>query len=378
VSDAPAGPAATSPGAADGRGRAGAPLRWLVWAGAAVVVAYLFRSLALPLLLGALVAYLLKPLIVHAEGFAVRRSVAVTGLFVGLTLLLVGAGFLLVPRFRAEGLDLAANLPELAARLEVGIDTGTRELVERYPRLRRYLPVDEPPGWLFRRIEERAGSGDLASQAGAIAFVVLLVPIFAFFVLRDGGKMMGALLDRLPPAHIETSVAAWCEIDQIIGRYLRGLALDGLVVGVLAGLGLWLIGVPYPLLLGAFTALVNPLPYLGTILSVTAAAVVSLAAGQGLGTVGWILGLYLLIRILDDVVIAVVTIGGSVHLHPLLVLASILAGEHALGLVGMVIAVPLVTVIKEIARLLLEHRETLERAHRPVVAQSIAIEHYVS
>lgn len=367
----------TAPAPAAG-GRWGSPLAWVGGLVVAAIVVYLFRSLTLPLVLGALVAYLLKPLIVHAEGFAVRRSIAVIGLFAGLVLLLVGTGVFLVPRFRAEGLDLITNLPDLAARLEVGIDAGTRELAERYPRLRRYLPVDEQPGWLFRRIEESVNHGDLPAKAGALAFVVVLVPIFTFFLLKDGGKLMGALLDRLPPVHIETSVAAWCEIDQIIGRYLRGLALDGLVVGILAGLGLWLIGVPYPLLLGAFTALVNPLPYLGTILSLGAAAIVSLAAGQGLGTVGWIVGLYLLIRILDDVVIAVVTIGGSVHLHPLLVLASILAGEHAMGLVGMVIAVPLVTVIKEIARLLLEHRETLERAHRPMIAQSIAIEHYVS
>ena len=78
----------------------------------------------------------------------------------------------------------------------------------------------------------------------------------------------------------------WCEIDRSIGRYLRALALDALVIGALATLGLWLVGAPYPWLLGAFTALVNPLPYLGTILSVGVAAIVSIANEQPIGQIG--------------------------------------------------------------------------------------------
>ena len=62
-------------------------------------------------------------------------------------------------------------------------------------------------------------------------------------------------------------------------------------------------------------------------------------------------------------------IGRGVHLHPLLVVASILAGQEALGLLGMVIAVPLVTVAKETARLLLEHRRTLARVSLPATTR---------
>jgi predicted PurR-regulated permease PerM len=172
-------------------------------------------------------------------------------------------------------------------------------------------------------------------------------------------------------------VAVWCEIDRIIGKYLRGLALDALVIGALATVGLWLVGAPYPLLLGAFTTLVNPLPYLGTILSVGVAAIVSIANGQPIGRVGWIVAVYVIIRILDDLVVAAVTIGGSVHMHPMLVMVSILVGEQTLGLLGMVAAVPVVTVVKECARLLLEHRRNLARPHVPASRRAARIPQYV-
>ena len=354
--------------------------RFLPWVlGVAVVaVGYLFRGQLLSALLGALLAYLLNPLVTWAQGIGIRRSAAVVGLYAGVGVIVVGSAMLLVPRYRAEVMGLASSLPSLTATLESGVDRATVEIGTAYPGLRRFLPTQKKQGWIEKLIQERlGGAANLAGHAGAVVLDVILVPLFAFFLLRDGGRIIGFLIDRLHPAHIETSVAVWCEIDRIIGRYLRGLALESLVIGVMATIGLWAIGAPLPLLLGAFTALVNPLPYLGAILAVTVTAIVSLAYGQSLGTLGWILVLYVMIRLFDDVVIVAVTIGRSVHLHPMLVLASILAGENAFGLLGMVLAVPLVTVVKESARLLLEHRRNLARPHLPATGTPTSIPHYV-
>ena len=351
---------------------------FLPWVLAAAAAAYLFRNVLLPALLGAFVAYLLNPLVTWAQGFGIRRSIAAVGLFAGVGILVVGSGIFLVPRYRAEATGLASSLPSLTATLESGVDRATVEIGAASPVLKRLLPRQKAKGWLEKLIERRVGgAADLVGRAGAIVLPLILVPLFAFFLLRDSGRIIGFLIDRLHPAHIETSVTVWCEIDRIIGRYLRSLALNAIVIGIMATIGLWAIGVPLPLLLGAFTALVNPLPYLGPILAVTAAGAVSLAYGQGLGTVGWILALYILIRLLDDVVVSVVTIGGSLRLHPMLVLTSIIAGENVLGLPGMVIAVPLVTVVKESARLVLEHRRNLARPRLPAAETPAPILHYV-
>ena len=363
---------------APGRGSSAGLLPWVLGAVAAAGVGYFFRGLLLPALLGALLAYLLNPLVTWAQGFGVRRSVATVGLFAGISLFVVGSGILLVPRYRAEVMGVASSLPSLTARLESGVDRASLDIGEAYPGLKRFLPTRKEEGWLEKLIEERVGgTTDLVEHAGAIVFLVILVPLFAFFILRDSGRIIEFLIDRLHPAHIETSVAVWCEIDRIIGRYLRGLALDGIVVGILSTIGLWAIGVPLPLLLGAFTALINPLPYLCTILAAAAAVAVSLAYGQSFVMIGWIFALYVLIRILDDVVVSAVTIGGSVRLHPMLVLASIVAGESALGFLGMVIAVPLVTVVKESARLILEHRRNLARPHVPIAGAPVSTPHLV-
>jgi predicted PurR-regulated permease PerM len=375
VSEPRAAPEA--PGPAPPRGPS--TLGWLAILAGVVAAGFLLRGLVIPILLAAILAYFLNPLVARIQALGVRRTVAVAALFAGFAALVAFLAAVVAPRFRAELLGLWQNLPALAHTLEVGIDGLEKELVTSYPQAARFLPkAPRPEGWLLHAIEARLGDASvLLEHVGLIVFAVALTPIFAFFFLRDVGAIVASLMDRLRPVHIETSVAVWCEIDRIIGRYLRGLALDALVIGALATVGLWLIGVPYPLLLGAFTALVNPLPYLGTILSVGVASIVAIANGQPFAQIGWILALYLVIRLLDDLGVAVVTIGSSVHMHPVLVLVSILVGEQTLGLLGMVLAVPLVTVVKEIARLLLEHRRNLARPQVPAGGRAPRIPEYV-
>ncbi len=333
---------------------------WLLGVAAVVAVAYLYRSLALPLLLASLVAYLLNPIVVFFVEHGVRRGVVVAGIFLTAALLLTVSVSSVVPLVRVQSQNAIRQFPAFSNRIELTVNQTLTTLRRERPYLQSVLPEPPAPGWSRRLLAGQTSRlEEYASQAGAVLALVLLVPIFSFFLLRDGGKLLDSAVEQLAPQHIETTVAVWCAIDRILGRYLRGLMIESLVVGVLATIGLWILGVPAPLLLGLFTALINPIPYVGALTSVALASLVALAAQLGTGTVVGILALYAGIRLLDDVVIVPLTVGGSVHLHPALVIASIVAGEHLLGVLGMVLAVLTVTIVKEVTRLLLEHRRNL-------------------
>jgi predicted PurR-regulated permease PerM len=307
-------------------------------------------------------AYLLSPAVAWADARAIRRSVAVGALYAVIIAVLVVAAFLLGPSMLAEAAALVDRLPALARQIDRGVDAAVRELAESAPALRRLLP--EGGDWVQRFVLNRSPGepGDLFEHMGHFFLLVILVPFFAFFFLRDMHRLITAAMDRLPPQHVETSIAVWRELNGVVGRYIRGLVLDGLVVGALAALGLWAARVPYPLLLGAFAGLANVVPFLGPLLSAAAAGlVVVLTPGQGLAGVGRVVALFLVIKVLDDTIIQPFTIGRSVHLHPALLLGSVVVGNHALGVLGMIIAVPAATVLQETARLLLEHRRMLAR-----------------
>jgi predicted PurR-regulated permease PerM len=329
------------------------PLVALLVGGAA---AYFLRGLALPLLLATLVAYGLEPLVEPLVERGISRGATVVSLFAILFLLVASLVSWLAPAGRAEAAIFIDELPNIQMRLEATAQTSVQELHAAQPWTRQILPLPKA-GWTDRVVDRQKDHlGELASHAGALLFVGILVPVFAFFLLRDGRKLLDHAMDALPPDRIETSMAMWCEIYRILGRYLRGITIESCVVGSLAALGLALLGVPVPLLIGLFTALVNPIPYVGALASLSLASLVALGNQLGVGKVTAIALLYLGIRLLDDFVIVPLTVGGSVHLHPFVVILSILAGEELLGIFGMVVAVPTVTIVKEVVRLLIEHR----------------------
>ena len=337
-------------------------LGWLLSLGGLAVLAWLARGLALPIFLAAALAYVLTPALAWSDSLAIRRSFSVGVLYALIISMLVICALLLGPILFAETSSLMDRLPALARMSDAGIDAALRELAQSAPALRRLLPEGE--GWIQRYV---LGSGashpaDLFEHTGHLFLMGILVPFFAFFMLRDVPRLVARAMDRLPPQHVETSLAVWRELNGVIGRYIRGVVLDGIVVGVLATLGLWLVRVPYPLLLGAFAGLANVVPFFGPLLSVAAAGLmVVLTPGLGLAGIGRVVLVFLVIKVLDDTIIQPFTIGRSVHLHPALLLGSVVVGSHALGVLGMIVAVPVATVLQETVRLVLEHRRVLAR-----------------
>ncbi len=331
----------------------------IIWAlGIAVVIliVYVASDVAVLFILSAALAYVLNPLVKMAEGVAIRRELAVTGIYLGIALVLLMAAALLLPMLRAEINTLSSG--SFTQQLDQAVDTLHREILTEYPAARQILGDPEARNERLNALIEHqtANLPNLLTHMVSIVIVIVLIPVFSYFLLRDSRKMLQLFMDRLPAVHIETSVAVWCEIDRIIGRYIRGLALDGLAIGTIAATGLWAFGVNYPLLLGAFSGMANVVPYVGPFLSGTVVGIIATIQFKSLAPLTKVLLLYLGIKFCDITLISPITVGRSVHLHPILLVASLLIGGHAFGLIGMVVAVPTVTTLQEVTRLLLEHR----------------------
>ena len=331
---------------------------WAVLIAIVVLIAYVATDVVVLFILSAGLAYVINPLVKMAEGFAIRRDIAVAAIYVVIFVALAAAATFLAPKLRAEIDTLASGSPSLTEQLDRAVDNLQRDIIAEVPAARHILGEPEARNERLSALFERQAANlpNLLGHMASIAVVVFLIPVFSYFLLRDSRKIVRLFMDRLPAAHIETSVAVWCEIDRIIGRYIRGLALDGLAIGTIAGLGLWAFGVNYPLLLGAFSGMANVVPYVGPFLSGTVVAMIAMVQFQSFAPLAKVMALYLGIKFCDLAFIHPMTVGKSVHLHPILLLASILVGGHAFGLIGMVIAVPTVTTLQEVARLLLEHR----------------------
>ena len=344
----------------------GEPSPWLpppslVWGlgiTAFAFILYISRDLVVILMLSAALAYVLNPLVKIAEGLAIKRDLAVTAIYLGLGVVLFAVGIFLLPHLSAEVNALASGSSSRTERIDQAIDALQQEIISKYPAARRWVGSPEARNDRLTAFigQQAADLPNLLTHMVSIVLAIVLVPVFSYFLLRDSRRIGQLLINRLPPAQIETSVAAWCEIDRIIGRYLRGLAINGAIIGAITALGLWALGVNYPLLLGAFSGLANIVPYVGPVLAGGAVALIAMIQFASLAPLGKILMFFFLLKLLDFSLIHPMTVGKSVRLHPALLIGSVIVGGHAFGLIGLIVAVPVVTSIQEIARLLLERR----------------------
>ncbi len=331
---------------------------WILAIALMALLVYVSRGFVLLLLVSATLAYFLNPIVKIAEGAMIKRTVSVAVIYLG-----IGVGFLVTayfvfPRLRAEVNTLSSNLPFFSQRFDEAVDAIQSEIVANYPAADGLFTTREVRyEKLNNFIEEQvADLPVLLSHLASIVLAGVLIPFFSYFFLRDSRRIVRFVLDRLPASHIETTVAVWCEIDRTVGRYLRGLAIEGIMVGVSAALGLTILGVNYPLLLGVVTGLANVVPYLGPIIGGSAAVVVTLVQFKSLSVIAQVVVLYLSLKLLDVVAIQPLVVGRGNNLHPVLLIASVIVGESALGIVGMIIAVPTITILQKIASLLLERR----------------------
>jgi len=352
---------------------------WALVVAFVALIVYLSSDFVLLLLMSATLAYLINPIVKIAEGAMIKRRVAVAVIYLGIGVAFVITAYFVFPRLRAEVNTLSSNLPFFSQRFDEAVDALQNEIVANYPaadslfttREVRYEKLDN---FIEQQVADLPG---LLSHLATIVLAGVLIPFFSYFFLRDSRRIVQFVLDRLPASHIETSVAVWCEIDRSVGRYLRGVAIEGIVVGTAAALGLAILGVNYPLLLGVVTGLANVVPYLGPIIGGAAAILVTLVQFKSLSVIAQVVILYVSLKLLDVVAIQPLAVGKGNNLHPVLLIASVIVGGHALGIIGMVIAVPTITILQRIAKLLLERRRYPTHVLDSLPNSNVPVQSYV-
>ena len=330
--------------------------RWvlvLLAAGVLAVVASYTAGLLVVLLVSGIFAYLFSSLINRIQYLGIKRTVAVAALYGATLLFFMAAEFLILPCLKQETAHLTARLPEITRQAEDAFSglkghPFTEELINRI------LEGIASPGHLISR---SLNTSEVFSQAASLVFAVVLIPFFVFFILKDWPAVLKAVMRLLPPAYVETAIASLAEINILAGRYLRGLVIDCFSVAGIASLGLWALGVSYPFTLGIITGAANVIPYIGPIVSCIAACLIAFVQFKSAGAVINVIMLYIVVKVIDDFIVQPLTIGRSVRLHPMLLIISIIAGQRLFGIMGMILAVPAVTILQKVVQILLDHRQ---------------------
>jgi alanyl-tRNA synthetase len=173
---------------------------------------------------------------------------------------------------------------------------------------------------------------------------VFLALALAFFVLRDLPTLKSEILALPGPERREESFALAAEVTDVVEGFIRGQGIIAIIVGTLTALGLWVLGVPYALLIGLIAGITNLIPYLGPLVGGAIAAISAAFVSPQL--VFWTIVYIVVIQQLESTFLQPRIMSDQVHLHPVLVILSLLVGATLFGLVGMLFAVPIAGVAK--------------------------------
>lgn len=376
--------------------------------GFAVLVVVLFRGIALPFIFGMLAAYVLAPIIARLQP-AIGRVLAVILVYLGIIAVLGGFfGFLLPAVFQdlaklRDGLPAAAEkfneewIPKASEWVDgtFGDFLPKKEEQPEGPKHTEIIAEELPDGswrldlqemrmqaqrqpdgsWVIGPPKDEPQTKDLgddvrkmiASKGAELTAVIgpmlqsilasvadfltsfVITFMIAAFVLIDVDRVNRFIRSLVPFEYRGQYEELWTSMDRGLSGVIRGQLLICLVNGALTYLGLVIFGIKYSFLLGLLAGMFSLIPIFGTIISSIPIVVIAMVSsddgfsfGPAIGMLAWIAGIHLL----EANVLNPKIIGDSAHIHPVLVIFALLAGEHMFGLVGALLAIPVTSLVQ--------------------------------
>ncbi|MEK7535637.1 MAG: AI-2E family transporter [Patescibacteria group bacterium] len=178
------------------------------------------------------------------------------------------------------------------------------------------------------------------------AFSAVLILVISFYLAVEEKGIENFLRVIIPLPREQYAVGLWRRTQGKIGKWLQGQLLLAIVVGVLVFLGLTILSVPYATTLAVLAAILEIIPVFGPILSAIPAAIVGFSVSPSLGFM--VMGLYVIIQQFENHLITPLVITKIVGIPPIIVIVALLVGAKLAGFLGLILAVPLTTILVEI------------------------------
>ncbi|MGI9105800.1 MAG: AI-2E family transporter [Pyrinomonadaceae bacterium] len=331
----------------------------LIWA------LYKLEGVILLLVLSIFFAYLIAPLVefVHHPVWLRGRERS------HLMPRTLAIGIVYVVLFGSLGLTVYVLLPQLGEQLtEIGRQAptyykGISDSTQKLERLYQRIPppardsVKETVSETIHAVGAYLQSTAVTTATFALGYApwLVLIPILAFFLLKDADNFRRTALQMLPRGRIRwRGDELFQDVNSTLAAYIRAQLIACLLIGVICTVGFMLIGVPYALVLGIVAGFVEFIPLAGPLVIFVLAVTVSSFHSSGQALVVFIF--LAVLRIVHDYVTYPRIIGQGIHLHPLAVILAILCGAELAGVAGIFLAIPVIAIISVAYRHWLEHR----------------------
>jgi len=313
----------------------------------ALLLVYRFATLVGYVVIALIFAYLFEPIVNKMQVAGVNRTLSVTSVVISFILLLVWISTTIGPTIGNQLVNLTS---------QINVDSATRIATQIEDQIQIYLPfvgqgqIRQLLTEFIDRIFDLGGiQGTITSLVGLFANLftaALIIPFATFFFLKDGFKLRRQILQVVPNKYFETTLTILNKIETRLIMYFRGVLLQSIIVGVISWLTLSAIGLNNALSVATAVGLANTIPYFGPILGYFLSIVVGVFETGNFAIVPYCIGAILIAQLVDNLLLQPLIFSRSADIHPFYILFIILIGAELAGFLGMLLAIPIATIVR--------------------------------
>lgn len=304
---------------------------WFIW---------FIKDVLLVLLVSVLIASALEPIVTKMQRFHIPRAISVLVAYIMFIAFLILAVTLLIPPFTAEIQSLADNLPGIYNQLTImlsksGVIVGQVDIL---PSLQKGLLnmgqfLTQTTGGIFATTRTVFGS----------IFSIVLTFVISFYLVISRDSLYSFIRSIVPIEHQPYTINLIKKSQDKIGRWLVAQLVLGVLVSTMVFLGLWLLNVPYALAIVILVFFAEFVPVIGPTISAIPAVLLAFTNSLWLGVI--VLIMFLIVQQIEANVLVPNIMRRAVGLNPLTTIIAVLIGAKMAGIVGVLLAVPVATII---------------------------------
>jgi len=310
---------------------------------AITLLAILLAPLLIPIIISFTFYALLEPISEKFERHGLSRNAS----SLSVLLILVAIGALCISLVLPH---LSSQLSILQSQLPVVWQSITTMGNDISQHIATSLSLDIQSSGLtqhfFTQVDEwgKAALIEGSNMLISLSVLLVLVPIFTFFLVRDFRTFRNNLLDKLPNSSFEMGWLIYYRVAHQLQEYIRGIMIQSAIMCVITSIGFYMLGFDSPFLLGIVAGVLNLIPYVGPLLAMVLPVLLALGhVPVEFWLVGAAISVILIAQLIDNVIVIPAVIANAVNLHPLVVIVGIIVFGNLFGFIGMVVAIPVIS-----------------------------------
>jgi putative permease len=298
-------------------------------------------------LLSWIIAYLLDPLVMHAEERGMKRTYALALLYVIIGVLSLFFLAFMVPKLTMSWDAFTRDLPLYIQNIKQIALEWKSDVPDRYGSDEIQWLIDQASGNIDSAVQK---SGAMAYSFGSRMFFnlfnIVLSPILVFFMLYYKQTVISTLKSWLPEHRSAIITSIGREVNSSIGGYLRGQVIVSIIVSILTTIALFYMNTPHPFFCGIFAGAASILPFIGVIIATLPALFFAWFKFQTAAILAQTAAAFAVIYFLEGYIIKPLIFKGSMNLNPLMTIIMVMALGELLGFWGILLALPIAAAIK--------------------------------